>query len=356
MLREKGGNRLKQERKCEYKFIALHVLRNNFFSFLLCFKNISNKVLLRDIGCFQAYMNQQGCLTALMETFKGIKCITTSRNIGNITANFKDLLLTRVYIDPTQFTKVRFSNLNHSILEDFETKLPITKPIVTSSNITILKHKRHNGLSNETFCGKYLRNEKKTNVRNKLLLIYFFFISIDKKLVIYCDSTCDITYEQSLVSSTKTITKREDCSDVYGQTNCHKNMTYNVVITTLLFNEYVYKHSRRYTASVSDLYNTKITRITRMLKVFKVTKNRSTGRSGYDNENKNGRKFSFPTLVSEYKLYISLPITPASVNDLVDLVDLKFFNNSNTFIIKLKIRLKSRTDHCYMLPNCNAIT
>ncbi len=181
MLLEKGGNRLKQERKCEYKIIALHVLRSNSFSFLLYSKSISNKVQLRDIGCFQMHSNQQGCLTALMETFK---CITTSRILGNTTVNFKVWLLTRVYIDPPQFSKVRLSNLKHSKLEVFEIKLQITKPTATPFNITILKHKRHNESPIGNFFGKYLRMEKKTTARNKLLLIYSFFILIYKNLVV----------------------------------------------------------------------------------------------------------------------------------------------------------------------------
>ena len=162
MQHEKGGKQLKQERKCEYNFITLHVLRNNIFSFFISVKCISKKAQLRDIGCFQAHTNQQGCLTALMETFK---CITTSRNIGNTTVNFKVWLLTRVDIDPPQFTKVRLSNLKHSKLEDSEIKFQIIKPTVTPFNITILKHKRYNELPIGNFCRKYLRMEKKTTVR-----------------------------------------------------------------------------------------------------------------------------------------------------------------------------------------------
>jgi len=227
MLLEKGGNRLKQERKCEYKIIALHVLRNNSSSFLLYSRIINNNVQLRDIGCFQAHTNQQGCLTALMETFK---CITTSRNLGNTTVNFKVWLLTRVYIDPPQFTKVRLSN-RHSKLEIFEIKLQFTKPTATSFNTTILKHKKHNELPIGTFYGKYFRMEKKTTVQNRLLLIYSFFILIYKNLDVHCNTI----WEQSLVSSTKDITKRDNSSDVYGHINCHKNTTYKVVITIALF-------------------------------------------------------------------------------------------------------------------------
>jgi hypothetical protein len=76
MPRENGENRLKQERKCEYKVTTLHVSINKIFSFFLKDKRVKKEVELRDIECFEVLTDRQGCLTALMEILKGINYIS----------------------------------------------------------------------------------------------------------------------------------------------------------------------------------------------------------------------------------------------------------------------------------------
>jgi hypothetical protein len=52
MQYENGGKQLKQERKCEYKILALHVLIDEILSFLISIKNYDKDTNLRVSECF----------------------------------------------------------------------------------------------------------------------------------------------------------------------------------------------------------------------------------------------------------------------------------------------------------------
>ena len=136
MLRENGGKRLKQERKCEYKVTTLHVSISKIFSFFVIDESTKKEAQLRDIECFEVLTYQQGCLTALMEILKGI---TTSLDNRIFVVNFEDWILTRVYFDPPQLTKVQVLNPTHS-------KISKLKPIFIQLNIVTFKPKWHKDL------------------------------------------------------------------------------------------------------------------------------------------------------------------------------------------------------------------
>jgi len=310
MLRENGGKRLKQERKCEYKVTTLHVLINKIFSFFISVKCINKEAQLRDIECFQVQTNQQGCLTALMENLKGI---TTSLDNRIVIVNSKDWLLTRVYIDPPQLTKVRFSNLTHSKLEDSDTTVKISKPTVIPFNKVTFKHKWYNDLFVKGSCEDFQKMEKKIAISDKLLFLYLFFIQTYKKLNEYCD----IAYEQILVYLYNNTTRRDYHSGGNDHTNCHKQIAYNEVTTTELVIKYVCKNLHIYTAMVNGLHN---------IEKSKVIKGRSTLWSGIENGGRNENNTSLVDLVSRYEIYTLRPITFATTNDLVDLNTSKISN------------------------------
>ena len=110
MLHEIEGKWLKQERKCEYKILTLHVAKNENFSFSFstidCNNDTIDDTILRDSERLLVQLTQRGCITAPMEKFKSIS--TASLKIENFKGNPKDLLLTRVKIDPSFLIKVRY--------------------------------------------------------------------------------------------------------------------------------------------------------------------------------------------------------------------------------------------------------
>jgi hypothetical protein len=63
MQHENDGKQLKQERKCEYKTLALHVLINEIFSFLFSIKGNSKETKSRDLVCLLVQTKPQGCIT-----------------------------------------------------------------------------------------------------------------------------------------------------------------------------------------------------------------------------------------------------------------------------------------------------
>jgi hypothetical protein len=63
MQHENDGKQLKQERKCEYKILTLHVLINEISSFLFSLKGNSTETESRDLVCFLMQTKLQGCIT-----------------------------------------------------------------------------------------------------------------------------------------------------------------------------------------------------------------------------------------------------------------------------------------------------
>jgi len=106
MQHENDGKQLKQERKCEYKILTLHVAKNEILSFSFSTIGCNNDTILRDSERPLVQLTQWGCITAPMEKFKSIS--TASLKIENSKGNPKDLLLTRVKIDPSFLIKVRY--------------------------------------------------------------------------------------------------------------------------------------------------------------------------------------------------------------------------------------------------------
>jgi len=106
MQHENDGKQLKQERKCEYKILTLHVAKNEILSFSFSTIGCHNDTILRDSERPLVQLTQWGCITAPMEKFKSIS--TASLKIENSKVNPKDLLLTRVKIDPSFLIQVRY--------------------------------------------------------------------------------------------------------------------------------------------------------------------------------------------------------------------------------------------------------
>jgi len=254
MQHENDGKQLKQERKCEYKTLTLHVSINEILSFSSSIIGCNNDTNLRDSERLLMQLTQRGCITAPMENFKSTS--TASLEMENSKGNPKDLLLTRVKFDPSFPIKVRYL---HSKLVISKIEINSPKIIVILLNTIDSAYNLLSEILNLTsmivsFICKNFRKLK----NDKTFCNNLFFIHYKKTAVYY-----DYDYEKVFFYIGKIS---------IGESH-HRNRSFYTQITDyeskILLKTSLTQLSHGHTLMINDFYNKIVVKITKVIRVTK---------------------------------------------------------------------------------------